>query len=851
MYKFRRNCVSTAVILSLLSLTAKAQTSMEKTSMQKSQTADAASESATNMGTVVVTGTGLPQRRFDASYSVNTLSSKDLQDLAPRTYSDMLANFPGIQVESSGGEVQEITRVRGLPGDRFGFVVQQDGVPLFHDIDGVFFDSGDGMNRIDLMTQRVEIVRGGPAPIFASSAAVIANNITVTGSEKPKGAFAVTGGTGGLYRLDSYYSGPLNEDTYYAVGGFLRYNQGLRDNGFPTDEGGQIRANIKHDISGGFVKLSYQHLDDHNVFDLPIPTNIPPNAGSTAYPTVNPGGSLSPYIDYFTGTMNTPALRNVNISYYNNGVLTNLNRDLANGRHITFDNVGFQYQKELDNKTINFKSSLTKGVVDFDALYSTTNPVDGNTYLASQLAAAQGSLKGTSSLGYVLAGTNTAYNPYKDSSLVMQAQYRYSNAKFYSFDNDLNESFTFDTSLGRNTLTAGAYTSFWGMNYFYATQDYLMQVKSQPQLLDMVAYSSTGSSLGTLTQNGALHDTTGLYAGNTDAKMFALYLNDTWALSDKLKLDAGVRHEWINYYGYDLNSTAQALPGTNLSSTFARGFNGTSTPINMSPSATNWTTGLNYDFSNNLGVYGRYSHLVVPPQVSSLLATTPTASPLSFQSVIANQVEVGTKAQGEMGYLFLTGYSTYFNPLNASFAAFNPQTGANTTVSFYGTAIDTGIEADGKLQLQKNFSIDGAFNVANPQYRDFGSVTGASAAAIYGKQIVREPKVYWHVRPNYTINMEGNDTLNLYATYQFTGQRYVDVLNTTALPSYATLGLGAIFSRGKDWKLQLDAQNLTNAQGLTEGNTRSDGLAGQGTPNAIYGRPIFGRNFRLTYTQSL
>jgi len=849
MLSFRLNCVSSAVILSLLTLVAQAQTvgtnAKNQTNPQNSV--------GENLDTVVVTGTALPQRRFDASYSVNSLSSSAIQDLAPRTYSDLMGTIPGIQVESSGGEVQEIIRVRGLPGDRFGFVVQQDGMPLYHDVDGVFFNSGDGMNRYDLMTNRVEVVRGGPSPIYASSAAAIANNITVTGTDKPKGAFSLSTGSGDFYRLDGYYSGPINEDTYYAFGGFMRYNQGLRDNGFPTDVGGQFRGNIKHDISGGYVKFSLQHLNDHNVFDLPIPINVPPNAGSTAYPTVNPGASLSPYIDYFTGTMNTPALRNVNIAYNNNGVITNLNRDLANGRHIVFDNVGMQYQQEINDTSVSFKSSLTQGNVDFDAFYSTSNPVDANTYAASQLSAAQAAFKGTTSLGYAIGGTNgaTPYNPYKDSGLVVQGQYRYSSASFYSFDNDLNASRTIETEAGKHLITAGAYTSFWGSKYFYVTQDYLTQVKSQPQTLDLFAYSASGANLGSVTQNGSLHDTTGLYAGTMDAKMLALYLNDTWQINDKLSVDAGVRHEWLDYVGFNQNTSAQTLPGTSLATTFARGFTGTSTPINMKPSQTNWTAGINYDFSKKLGVYARYSHLVVPPGLGSFLATTPTASPLSFQSTVANQYEIGVKTEGQDGYLFLTGYATYFNPLNASFASFNPQTGANGTVSFFGTAVDSGIEADGKWKVSKDFAIDGAFNIANPQYKDFSSVTGASAAAIYGKQIVREPKLYWHVRPNVNFKLENENNLNLYATYSYTGQRYVDVLNTTALPSYATLGAGAIYSKGKDWKIQFDAQNLTNAQGLTEGNTRSDGLSGQGTPTAIYGRPIYGRNFRLTYTQSL
>ncbi|KAK0339794.1 hypothetical protein LTR94_033143, partial [Friedmanniomyces endolithicus] len=92
------------------------------------------------------------QRRFDVSYAVNSLTQTDVQKIAPKSYADLLGTVPGIQVEATGGEVQNITRVRGIPTDRGYLIFQQDGLPLYHEIDGVFFNSGEGMNRYDLMT---------------------------------------------------------------------------------------------------------------------------------------------------------------------------------------------------------------------------------------------------------------------------------------------------------------------------------------------------------------------------------------------------------------------------------------------------------------------------------------------------------------------------------------------------------------------------------------------------------------------------------------------------------------------------------------------------------------------------
>jgi iron complex outermembrane receptor protein len=267
-------------------------------------TTEAAAE--TDQADIIVTGTAArAQRRFDVSYAVNTLGQADVLRIAPKSFADLLGTVPGIQVEATGGEVQNVTRVRGIPTDRGYLIFQQDGLPLYHEIDGVFFNSGEGMHRFDLMTERVEIVRGGPAPIFASSAAAIANNITVTGGDVPRGKAQVTLGDTGLYRLDAMQSGPLAERTYFAVGGFLRQHEGYRKSGFPSDKGGQIRANLRRDLDNGFVKLSAMYVNDHNLFYLPIPIADPRN----------PSNSLDPYIDYHRGTLNSPALRNVNIKY--------------------------------------------------------------------------------------------------------------------------------------------------------------------------------------------------------------------------------------------------------------------------------------------------------------------------------------------------------------------------------------------------------------------------------------------------------------------------------------------------------------------------------------------------------
>jgi iron complex outermembrane receptor protein len=240
----------------------------------------------------------------------------------------------------------------------------------------------------------------------------------------------------------------------------------------------------------------------------------------------------------------------------------------------------------------------------------------------------------------------------------------------------------------------------------------------------------------------------------------------------------------------------------------------------------------------------------MPPQLGSY-----TSYPLgSTVASKAYQYEAGLKIAYRHSYLYLTGFLTDFDPLNASFQSFNPQTGGFTNVNFLGTARTSGVEADGNLQIgdllhgARGLSLFASVTVSSPEYRNFSSVTGASAAAILGKQIVREPKIYGHVGPAFDTKLGSDMDLRLYATYEYVGKRYVDVLNTTELPSFGTLGAGAILTRG-EWQVQVVGDNLTDAHGLTEGNVRSDELGGQGTPTAIYGRPLFGRSFRVMITK--
>jgi outer membrane receptor protein involved in Fe transport len=485
--------------------------------------------------------------------------------------------------------------------------------------------------------------------------------------------------------------------------------------------------------------------------------------------------------------------------------------------------------------------------LDFDALYSTSNPADATTFANGFLAASKTAFGAVDHLGYAIAGTNGAqvYNPASASGLVMQAQYRAASSSFYSDQADLSLTRNFKTGLGEHDIKFGLYTSAYGQTSKTVYNDMLIQVQGKPSTLDLIAYSSSGAILGYVTDKGVLRYTTTLNQGDVDAKMGAFYVNDTWQIFDGFRVDGGVRAERYRYNGYALLTKQVNLgDATTLADDATRAFTGATQPHNISTNTLNWTLGSNYDFSKQFGGYVRVSHLEVPPSMQVAASVNPLVL-----TTKADQYEIGVKGTFGRSYLYLTGFYTKFNPLNASFVAFDPTTGRNDqTVPFYGKAIVRGVELDGAVYLTDSFFVNSNLTVQDPQYRDFVSATGADPSKVVGNQIIREPKIFGSIRPSFNFSV-GDNRVEAYGSYSYTGKRYVDFFMATALPAYESIGAGLTVTNG-NWKYQLVGDNLANSKGLTEGNTRTDALAGQGSKEAIYGRPVFGRSFRFVVSKA-
>lgn len=784
---------------------------------------------------IIVTGTANGVRKFDTSYAISSLTAETIKRIAPLSTADLLGTLPGIFAESSGGEASNVYRVRGIPNEGSFYAFHEDGMPLYPESAGFFF-TGDGIMRTDIMTKSFQAVRGGTAPIFATNSTALFNHITRQGGENSEAAARVTLGDSGYYRGDAFWSGKIAEKTYLAAGGYYRYNEGYRDNGFPNDKGGQFRVNLRREFEGGEVRAFAKIFDEHNVFLLPIPLADP-----------NTGASLDKYIDVFTGTMNTSALKTAVFKYRNpDGTIVSENRDLSNGRHTSYNQVGVDLDWSFAGFKIANKARAIRGKLNFDALYSGSALNTAAAFAAPRLAAAQGAFAGTTRLGYAFAGSKglSVYDPTTDSGLITQLDYRNIQSDFQAISDDLRVTRSFDL-LGKHEVTAGVFVTRYIQTSQWRSNAYIAETRSNPRLLDLVAYNAAGGVTGFVTDNGVLTYGSTLFGGKAITKEHSFYLTDTWRPIEALAIDAGFRQVENSATGYSNGLTVANLGDpTTLADNATRAFTAPGAR-SYKYDVTAWTVGANYTLTPSLGVYARASKAYRGPSEFNILL------PIAGGFTSAEQYEAGVKLDTEKLSVFATAFYSKFDPFTASLFETNPTTGAVGFINFIGSVKSPGVEVDFSYRPTSMFSIEGSYTYNDAQIGDFAPAPGAPATARAtnsdGNQPIRQPKVYGNIRPSLNFKIGEWDAI-ADLRYNFVGDRYVDLLNRTLLPKYHTLGAGFTVSNAA-WDAQIVGDNLTNEKGITEGNPRTDQLSGQGTAVVNYGRPIFGRSVKVIVTR--
>ena len=787
--------------------------------------ADGAQDSSLGLDEIIVTGTRTGVRKFETSYAITTIDPMAIAQKAPLGIADLIASTPGIYVESSGGEVGNNVYSRGLPADNYRYLpLLEDGLPVWEEGAGAFTNA-DEFFRVDGTVDSLQIVRGGSASITASNApGGVVNVLTKRPTRTLKGMVKAEAGDWDHYRLDANVSGPLTDRLSFAIGGFYREDNGLRNPGFTGNQGGQFRVGLQYDFADtGSLFVSYRKLDDKNIF-------------YTAIPLASPSQGL-PGLDAGTGTLVNTDFARLTVPD-GNGVFGK-RVDLTQGIHTDTDTFTAILNKPLgDGWEVNNRTRYTTGFVDFNGLFSSGVGTSQqflndafnrilaarpDTVRAVYRNALTGETVAASALGNQLALTQSIFNTVVDVENVI---------------NDLSVTKKLDTGIGRHTLTGGYYFSQFHQTQNWNWNDIVVEAINRPRYFDVVGLNAAGQQTVALTKNGLLNLHSNLQRFRDDVTINAFYLTDAWQVTDALRIDLGARYHHVAKQGTIAQTTRANLgDATTLADDNVLVFTGTDTPYRLRTGQWAFSAGANYEFDKRVAAFARYSRSFrVTPEFVQWFGGVPVENRIDL-------VEGGVKYSTRPFSAFVTLFYNKFPNIAFQTIVAGPN-GQAQTINQTAAAESKGIEVELSLRPADVFELAASGNYQKINYTSFAGQDANGAFDFSGNQIVRQPQVQFSIRP--TLHLL-DDRVNVFGEAAYTGKRYVDVANAIVLPNYTEVRLGANWKISDALQAQVVATNLFNEVGLTEGNPRAGSIIGV-QETAFQGRPIFGRRVRASLT---
>jgi iron complex outermembrane receptor protein len=732
---------------------------------------------------IVVTATAGGQgiERQKASFSTTTLNSEDIHKMAPLNTAALLQGIPGVTVHSTGGEQGNNIFVRGFPssGDAPYVTFQLAGSAVFDPPTVAWFGNSDVI-RIDEMVEHVEAVRGGPAQVLSNGQVGLTVNILPkTGTDVFHGVGEFSSTDYGKKRFDGQVSGPIDENTFFSVGGFYQNGDNVRRLHFDSEVGGQLSGNILHKFERGSVLIWGRILHENNTWNLPIPILVE-----------NGDVKEFPGFDIHTGAIGSPQERELTLR---NGDDFRFDR----GRGSNIGNGGFNFNYDLtDSLSVQEKASYLGGTVDTNALFPSAPVTAANEAIAR--GGTFGSLTNAAT-GAALPATTQ----------VMQIGAWIADKSVKNINNDL--SFTWHN--GSHKLTAGYYfAAFSARDHWNLGNNLLLQATNNGPILDLTLADGTHVT-------GPDHFLTGsttLRSEDYQGTDNAVFVGDEWQVTSKLRVDAGAREQYHHIEG-SYRNTASEPDGTAI-------FLNTYTDQTADTHKPAATAGASYELTSQLGLWTRYSRGNIFPQfdtVQSGLVGTQTVD--AFEGGV-NYTTSLLRAYGNVFYNKFRGIESF--DLAANGATFVRHGGANT----YGT------EIYGTVGPLYGLSVTGSGTYLHARFTNFVD-NGIDAS---GNQVQAQPQ--WQGRLNISYKRDvGFGEVTAYGAGTFVGKRFGNETNTQILPSYTKIDAGLLLEiRGGEF-FRVSVDNLNNSAGLTEGDVRAN--LTQTNAGVSLGRPLQGRSF--------
>jgi outer membrane receptor protein involved in Fe transport len=812
---FLPSAIAAAVLVLVNQAAAQAQTA-EAPAVEPSK------EVAKEIQQVVVTGVASARgvRKVDSAFSITTANEEQLKQAAPSSTADIMKIVPGVYAESTGGQSGANIEVRGFPsGSDSPFVsVQMMGNPIFPPPTLSFFE-GSSAFRLDDTIERVEVLRGGPSTIWSNAQpGATMNFILKEGTDTPEGTVRFTTGTGSLRRVDMYYGGKISDGWYGSVGGFYRKTDGVRDAGFPADDGHQITATLTRQLDQGKLTLYARSTDDKNAFYTGVPL-ISSNGGRTI--------SAFPGFDPLTGTLMSGEMRNFTIEAAPGKTLT---KDLGDGRGLKATVFGANFDQKVGDWSISNKFNRFDGDLNTIAMFTGNNPLSMSDYINAAIASANSNAAVVAAAGGpATSGTATFVKggAVSGSQQVVQAGLWAVEKQLKSFTDELRVS---KEIFKDNTLTVGGYfADYSSHDVWYLGNSHLMTAVPQASLINVTLNNGV-----VVSKNGT--DGNVFYApvASYDGRNTAAFISDEWKVNDKIKVDFGMRHEQQKISGTISNLTS-ADTDNNPLTVYNNGTsmpNGSNTYLSRTDNANSFTVGGNYKLARDTSVFVRANrgHTFISFDDLRGAGNQKDANDSNLlPTPKITQYEIGFKTASQLYTAYINAFHTQFDGI-----AFTQILSNGQELRSISGSKGNGVEFEVAVRPIENLQLQLTGDYQKSEYRD--------NPATDGKTVQRQPKLQFRFTPTYRIPFGDGNAAKLYATYTSIGERWADQANQQYLPSYRTIDAGVLFSFGDKIELRLAGTNLNNELGLTEGNSRLT----TGNVGPINARPLFGRTWEAS-----
>ena len=773
--------------------------------------------------TMVVTGTQSPRQNLAASVAVTTLTAQEVEQAAPRSTTEMLRYVPGFtRVESSGGEVNQNISMRGILGVEY-VMFMEDGMPVFPTMH-TFFMNADNLFRFDQNIERMEVVRGGASALFGSNTpGAIINFINKTGSDRFGGTTRITGGTQEYARYDLNAGGPLGEDWRFNVGGFYRYDHGVRDPGFTGIRGGQLKANLTRQLENGYLRASVKHINDRNQFILPLPFTNPEDPE---------------YVDGFSnyGAMSTPEGLNLQIPTPDGSVRLPLDNGLRTRATWFTVDAGFDLAGD-------WRIQNTAQVMQNDQEWNALLPF--NAQSVSEFLADQELPAGTT--GQILFTNHFDATgerlPFDTPNGLVAPGGQWHVEKPISA---IHDQIQLRRQFGRHSFAVGAYLAHYTQENRWFFTDIVTDVRDNPRFLDVVAVPTGGGDPIPVTSNGFRNFLSNYVNGNGETNVVSGVVGGELQLTDRLRADLGVRVEYNNYVQTSENTETVDLDG-DAATAFDNILYGNNSFRHFTHDITDWagSLGLNYVVNDNLAVFAAGSRGYKMPALDELLNASAQSQVDLFDAREVQSIEGGVKTQfGRVG-LTVNGFFTNLKNIVGQGAEVDPVTGATVWAiraspdnRSFGAEVEAIVAPTPGLQLQGSATFLEA---------ELGGGVD-SLADLKGERLSLVPRTLGNLAVTYSPPAFSD--LRLLADFHWVGARLTESpltrVDDTELPGYSYFNFGASLGIPRAGvRLHVDLLNAFQSKGLEEGNPR---LVSVGGSPIFLARPLLPRRLLVGLT---